>query len=130
MAKISSFSDYAKGHGDAMGDYHFETFVYDSTRYAPYVADTAIKQNQVVQDSLMNINDPSYLSNKIYVLQNYIESAKSVQKQIPSSELNSEYTKVLIKNPSERRAGFINASILLYAIMNIAIIIAITVFLL
>ncbi len=130
MAKISSFSDYAKGRGDAMGDYHIATLLYDAIKYNPYVSDTAKNQSQKLQEALQNCNDPSYLPNKIMDLQNYIRSAEEVKRQISSSELNSEYTKVLIKNPSERRAGFINASILLYAIMNIAIIIAITVFLL
>ncbi len=135
MAKIIKFSDYVNGKGNALEAFHIQTFVYDGTRYESFISETGKKQLQNIQKSVSDAivsKDPSIDSSKIIELANYMNAAKGVKKEISFSQLQQENGKVLTltKTPNERRAGFINASILLYAIMNIAIIIAITVFLL
>lgn len=133
MAKIVKFSDYAKGACDEMQSYHFQTLAYDAIRYEDYISGTGKKQLEQIQKLVSDaslLNDPTIDSNKIVVLRNYMEAAKGVKKQGQNVSYQQENGKVLTRTPLERRAGFINASILLYAIMNIAIIIAITVFLL
>ena len=125
MNKMSHIKDYVNGKGSSEERYNTESFFYYATLYYPYISKRAqelLHKNQLqAEREFLNGNQNAGK------LANCINTAKLEQERRNNREMNQQDEKVLrLQKNEERRAGFINASILLYAILNIGILIAVT----
>ncbi len=125
MNKMCSVENYVNGKGDDFERYNLATFSHDAAFYRNLISPKAqdvFDQNKskIVQYSLNKnphaINLLSCIDNAIY------KREQQANQKIISFEGQSR----ILQRNEDRRAGFINASILFYAILNIGIIIAVT----
>ena len=125
MNKMCSIEDYINGKGTNETRFCREVFLRDATFYQPFISKEA---NQVLNKSISQI-EPYVLSGnqQAATLFHYVNSGKYAREQVNNQQIITRENKArTITKNEERRAGFINASILLYAILNIGIIIAVT----
>lgn len=125
MNKMCGIKEYVNGKGTNEERFYTETFFYHATLYYPYIsknAQTVLSKNQLeAEQEFFNGNTNAAK------LANCINTAKLEQEKRNNHEILQQDEKVLrLQRNEERRAGFINASILLYAILNIGIVIAVT----
>lgn len=117
--------DYAKGNVTPEERYCTETFFCDATYYLPFISPKAKK---VLEDQTLELEQESLNQNpNVIPIAHYIQQATIAREQNFDQQLFQKENHVRsLKRNEERRAGFINASILLYAILNIGIILAVT----
>ena len=125
MSKMCPIKDYVKGNGTPQERYYREVFSFDAAFYYHLISNQA---KQALEES-KKIIDPLTLNGSIHAstLSNYIRQATYAREQVENQKvINKENKARTLKQDKERRAGFIHASILFYAILNIGIIIAVT----
>jgi hypothetical protein len=122
---MCSIEDYVQNKGSALERYHREVFTYDAAFYQNWITQHA---KQTFEDSKKIIDQYTLNGNsQIIPLSHFIQNATYAREQVENKKIISSENKTrTLKQEEERRAGFINASILFYAILNIGIIIAVT----
>lgn len=122
---MCSIKDYVEGQGNAEARYYREVFSYDASFYQNFISSHA----QQILDESKKLIDQNTLNGNPHALNlsNCIQKASYAREQLYNDRVvaNENKSRTLKRN-EERRAGFINASILFYAILNIGIIIAVT----
>ncbi|MCI8394844.1 MAG: hypothetical protein HFH86_05135 [Bacilli bacterium] len=119
--KICDFNVYLDGEGTLEERKNLEQFMLDGNQYFDYLSENAQTQIQNYNTQLAKMSSDE----KISVLKDKLTriAEKKVQ-QFHRVQKEEQKSKTL-KRGFERRAGFINASILLYAILNLGIMIAV-----
>ncbi len=128
MAKICKPEDYFSGRGSQNERENLTNFCMDGKRYYDFISPKA--QNHVMQIQKLieqcSLTSDTQNLNILYLAEAFRTASLDYENR-NSNRLTNNQEKVLkLQRASERRAGFINASILLYAILNAGIIIAIT----
>jgi len=119
--KICDFNVYLDGEGTLEERKNLEQFMLDGNQYFDYLSENAQTQIQNYNTQLAKMSSDE----KISVLKDKLTriAEKKVQ-QFHRVQKEEQKSKTLNRG-FERRAGFINASILLYAILNLGIMIAV-----
>lgn len=125
MNKMVPIHTYAKGNVTPEERFCTETFFCDATYYLPFISS---KAKQVLEMQTLELEQESLNQNpNILPITHYVQQATIARERNNDQQMTQKENHVRsLKRDEERRAGFINASILLYAILNIGIIIAVT----
>jgi len=122
-SKICSFLVYSQGKGSEEERQNLETFLYDGTLYSSFISENA--RHKIEEEN--HLIEQAYLENNLNAIkmvqleQQAMDTFEQEQQKIISLE---QKQRKLIRD-EERRAGFIHASILFYAILNLGIMIAV-----